>query len=129
MTGDDLLYNWARGEWHGPYPGPQNQHRCTSAEGLYQIPNNCVDAIDYRQPINWEHHKLVNEYINKLDLLRRQIVQFEYTKRFYFGDLKKHQRQEKASRKLNISIHAYKDEIKRIQTKVETLIKEHYEIR
>ncbi|HBP27929.1 MAG TPA: hypothetical protein DD666_00755 [Advenella kashmirensis] len=115
MTADDLLHNWARGEWAGDYPWPLPPNRCASAEGDYQAPSDLDQPDPPPPPINWDLHRLVHAYYTNLARMHQRILQAEYTRRHEFGDLSKNARQEKAGRILGMGVHKYRailDEMK-----------------
>lgn len=120
MTADDLLWNWARGEWQGQLPHPLPPPHCASAERAYQAPAHC-DESDSPVPVNWEAHALIDGYYKKQTLANQRILQFEYTRRHEFFDAKHHIRHEKAARIIGISAHDYRHRLGIMKAAIEIL--------
>ncbi len=124
MTADEILRQWARGEWDGSYPHPLPPRRCASAEGEYVPPSihhkEPDDDSEDPPPINWKMHAHVDKYYKKLARRDQWILQAEYTRRHKYGNLTDNARHEKASRVLGMSVHYFKNRLEHMKIEIET---------
>lgn len=99
LTADDLLINWARGEWQiGEDPRPLQKPTCASAERYYQIPD--WGEKESRTSINQEHHRLVDMFLRVQPPIVRRIIALAYIDFRFLSDKSRNRR---IARKLKMS--------------------------
>lgn len=106
LTAEDLLINWARGEWQlGEDPRPKPSTRCASAERLYisdesfYFEERFVDS----EKVNWQHHQLVDTFFKAQIWLVRVVLIAEYVDRYKYYGLKRNERHGAIGKKLRLN--------------------------
>lgn len=131
------IENWVAWCWLGEDPSPQSPGRCYSAEGRYIPPATLDDEGRLpRRIICHQRAKRVQEVFDRLELLTRQVIRFEYTQRSMYdiweqqkeigsdGELRKvwvcidNNRRMKARLHLGISREQYREHVETFKESV-----------
>lgn len=115
-TSEELLINWARGEWQiGDDPRPLPPRVCLSFEKNYrpepgdwpEPPDGEALPVvedDLAPPVNWQHHAIVSDFFKRQDWLVRRILINEYVDRFHkYRGLTRNERRAIIARKFNLN--------------------------
>ncbi|HUH36691.1 MAG TPA: hypothetical protein VL027_01975, partial [Spongiibacteraceae bacterium] len=97
---EDEIWNWSRSQWDGPGVGPEGV-------ALGSAERHCPSGIDReadeqppRIPVNWDRARAVHRLYEALPLVEQRIIQAEYTRRWEYGDMRRHERHTAAARKI-----------------------------
>lgn len=75
------IENWIAWCWQGEDPAPGQPSRCYSAEGRYIAPATDEDERRPRRIINVQGAQRVQAVYDRMPILTRQVLRFEYTQR------------------------------------------------
>ena len=75
------IENWIAWSWDGEDPAPGQPARCYSAEGRYLAPATDDEEREPRRVICYERAERVQEVYDRMPLLTRRVLRYEYTQR------------------------------------------------
>lgn len=78
------IENWIAWCWHGEDPAPGQPSRCFSAEGRYVAPAQDDEERVPRRIINFPRAQVVQAVYDRMPLITKQVLRFEYTQRAAF---------------------------------------------
>lgn len=113
------LWNWSRWCWTGEWPHPMPPQACGSVERAYPSGQDREGDEPPRPiPVCVETARRVQILYDFLPLAEQRIMQEEFPRRHEYGDMKPHERQDAAARKIGISLAYYKVSLNHIKSLV-----------